>query len=335
MYRRELERQVCEVGFDYRTAPPEDRPEPHHFSEAIRLAIADKKVSEHKVQIRGNPYLFWSWSSTRRGALEAHLRRKVAALEVFLGVEMVPEVSGWHAEQIHHAALVSTPGWLSVGWHRGSKITNLGSHRVEDSRKADADIAGHHQASGIPFVVQVKNGREWFYPPDQVVWHLLGTAAQLHAVPILIARRLPERLFTLMKLVGGFGFQSLKMILPEEVPEPVGPPNAPTFAQAIRTLGFHSDIDFISDPLPRHKALWSGIVNEEIGATYDRFLSFRLRVLDLAYDGRLSAGATGEVRASPMERMHAPARIRANKSNHCRCEYSRRDRNGRTMCNFC
>src|SRR4029077_10703854 len=35
-YRRELERQVCEVGYDFRKAKDDERTEPHHFSEAIR-----------------------------------------------------------------------------------------------------------------------------------------------------------------------------------------------------------------------------------------------------------------------------------------------------------
>jgi hypothetical protein len=47
---------------------------------------------------------------------------------------------------------------------------------------------------GIPFVAQVKNGREWLYPPEDTIWDLFGAAAQLRAVPILIARRLPAGL---------------------------------------------------------------------------------------------------------------------------------------------
>lgn len=290
-YRRELERQVCEVGFDYRTTPPHRRPEPHQFSEAIQAMVVAGDIGEREVKIRNQPYRFWHRSGVNQATVDAVLARKVAALDVVLRAEAIPRYSGHHAEGIHHEAMLRSGAWLSRGWQAGHQIRSLGAHVLAAGRAADVDLAGHHRATGIPFVVQIKNAREWFYPPDDALWNLFGAAAQLHAFPIFIGRRLPERVFVLMKLVGGFAFRAVKMIFPPEIEHwtPDGGTGL-TLTQALQVLGFLSDVDFITEPLPRHESLWTGALAGEIEDAFQRFSAVRERVLEVAYEEGLAVG---------------------------------------------
>ena len=162
------------------------------------------------VTINKTPYPVWTFNAGDATSVERVLERKTAALAVFDAISRNPELSGWHAEDIHHQALTADDGWLSTGWVGGHKIKALGKKVL--NLPGDVDLAGFHQSTGIPFVAQVKNTREWYYPPYDAIWDLVGTAAQLEAVPVLIARRLPERTFGFMKSVGGFAFRSMKMI---------------------------------------------------------------------------------------------------------------------------
>lgn len=289
-YRRELERQVCEVNFDFVKAAPEERLEPHHFSEAIQALVDSGAVTEHSEEIGSTPYRFWWLTEVEKATSGAVLARKVKAFTVFNMIEHTPELSGWHAEHVHHKAFVAAEQWVSVGWRQGHRIVALGGLALSaaEDRRGDIDLAGHHRATGIPVVVQVKNGREWIYPPADTIWDLFGAAAQLRAVPILIARRLPDWTFTVMKLVGGFAGRATKMIFPPGIEESVPAAGLPTLSQALRELGFHTDVDFIDEPLPRHRAIWTGALNEELPAAHERFLSNVDQILTVAYEEGLA-----------------------------------------------
>src|SRR5258708_13839457 len=75
-YRRELERQVCEVNFDFVKAAPEERVEPHHFSEAIKALVEAKQIDEHIVEIPRTPYPVWSLAGRAETTVHAVLAAK-------------------------------------------------------------------------------------------------------------------------------------------------------------------------------------------------------------------------------------------------------------------
>jgi hypothetical protein len=120
------------------------------------------------------------------------------------------------------------------------------------------------------------------------MWDLLGSAAQLHAVPILIARRLPDWTFTFMKLVGGFAARSTKMIFPPGLDTNQPLSDLPTVGQSLRELGFHTDVDFIDEPLPRHRALWTGALSDDLALMHTRFLFNVDQILNVAYEEDLA-----------------------------------------------
>lgn len=75
-YRRELERQVCEVGFNFATAEPADRPEPEHFSPAIEQLRASGEIGQRHVSIGAVKYVFWHSTDASSGTIEPVLERK-------------------------------------------------------------------------------------------------------------------------------------------------------------------------------------------------------------------------------------------------------------------
>jgi hypothetical protein len=289
-YRRELERQVCEVGFNFATAGPEDRPEPEHFSRAIEQLAARGEIGQRHVSIGAVKYVFWHSADASDGTIEPVLERKFNAFQVYNRIERIPEKSGYHAEWIHHESILSTERWGTVGLQHGKPIKTLDRYRIADGTAADVDLAGHHLRTGIRFAGQVKNGREWIYPANKDIWNLLGAAAQLHAVPVFIQRRVPEFLYTVMKLVGGFAIRTTKQILPPNIHDEHPIDGLPSVADALKELGFYSDVDFIDKPLPRHIAFWNGPLDRDIAAAWERFEPVIDDIAFIAYEERLASG---------------------------------------------
>jgi hypothetical protein len=295
-YSRELERQVCEVGFNFATAPPGERPEPVHYGEALRALEhpdtddeeaepPDPLVLRLLANVIGKQIALFTLNSGSRADKKEALDRKLVAIRAYLRVEAVPEMSGWHAERVHHEAMTADGNWFSVGWKAGVEIRQLHNRTLS---AGSVDLAGVHLPTGVPIVVEVKNRREWFYETDDVVWALLGAAAELEALPVLITRRVPETLFKFMKAVGGIAYPVTKLILPPEA-EHAGETGEPSFAEATRELGFHSDIDYLpaDGALPRHRALWQRALPREIEERYARFMSLADEVHRLAFDERM------------------------------------------------
>lgn len=296
VYFRELERQVCEVGFNFATTPPSERPEPVHFGEALNDLLSPEPAEEgdpvepfvKQASIVVAPghrarFLIDAWA-TRDEVREA-LDRKIAAVAAYLYVESMPPKSGWHAEDMHHRAMLASGEWWSVGWKGGSEIVRLNAKAVT---VGSVDLAGGHYGSHVPVAVEVKNRREWFYETDEVIWALLGAAAELEAVPVLITRRVPENVFRLMKLIGGVAYPVTKLILPPDTAD-IEAPNGWTFGQATTELGFHSDIDYIDTDraLPRHRALWDSVLPKGLERRYERFMKLRGDVLRVALTERM------------------------------------------------
>lgn len=285
-YRRELERLVCEVGFNFVTTPHWQQPEPYHLTEAIKALVDERLVVEHDVEINGTSYRFWSHGKATPESTEAVLQRKVAAVTVFQTVEHRRRDAGWHAEAIHYRAMTAGP-WLGVGYTPGRPIVALHDRRLAEDRPGDIDLAGFHGPTNLPFAAQVKNTREWFYAWNHDIWDLLGAAAQLDALPIFVARRFADSTFVFMKLVGGFALRATKLIFPAELRDSVPLPGQMSFLEALKELALHTDADFIDEPLPRHRKMWTAVA-EEVSEAYERFQLVKARVLELAYDEQLA-----------------------------------------------
>lgn len=314
-YQRELERRVVEVGFNFATTPESKRPQPVHFGEALRdLTRPDPEdeddvpylnIWREQVVVRTDPPTFGRYSfvvggaGTQEQAMEIMNRKRAAVAVYHRVIEYEPELSGWHAEAVHHSALVQAPGWVSVGWDKGAHIRHLHDRSLS---VGDVDMAGVHLETGVRFVAEIKNQREWLYESTEPIWALLGAAAELDAVPILIARRVPETVYALMKAVGGIAFRSTKLILHPDARD-WHEDGRPSFASAARELGFHSDIDYLpaDGPLPRHRALWTTVLPPQMTELIDRFRQVEDVVRNVAFDEGLRAKgghgkATGRTR---------------------------------------
>jgi hypothetical protein len=302
---RELERQVCEVGYNFAKTPPRNRPEPVHFTTALRSLVAAGEIRLRNVDIDGQNARIYSRAADKEGAIDSALADKIAALRTFFRAERIPEVAGYHAESVHHHALTSCDDWFSVGWKAGAQITRLHDRELS---AGDVDLAGVHTPSGVRVVAQVKNGREWIYPANDVIWHLFGAAVELDAVPVLIARRLPVATFTLMKVLGGHAHRAVKMLFPPEARDSTYG-KGPTLFEALTHLGFHTDADFVAaeSPPARHRALWQRHLPARIDEMSERFARWSDDIASLSFeeglrDDRAIGTMSGESRHDLVQR---------------------------------
>lgn len=300
-YSKELERQVYEVGFPFATTPPAERPEPAHYREAMKLLMGAGLVMPLREEVLpGIDAMFYARTTTVRDELAEALGVKLPFLRAYTRVQRMPSIAGWHAERVLHDALLASGAWNSVGYGHGEHIRTLHGKRVT---VGDVDLAAFERASGKPMVASVKNTREWFYETDEVIWELLGAAAELEAAPILLCRRFPETLPPFMRLIGGFAYRVVKTIYPLEAME-LGEPGEPTFVEALGALGFLSDALFIPAGEVRGHDLrfWSETLPGRIEDMHDRFTSLALEVRAIAIDEGLRAKRSAGLRTGRSRR---------------------------------
>lgn len=307
-YSRELERQVCEVGFNFALTPAQERPEPVHYGEAIRL-LRGRFIVPIPAEVLGQRATFYTRTTASEAEVDRALETKVAYATAYQRVERIPEVAGYHAESVLHAALVQSNAWVSVGHQPGRHIVTLHDRTLSTG---DVDLAAFSTGSSIPMVASVKNTREWYYETDDVVWELLGAAAELEAVPVLICRRYPETLPRLMHLVGGFAYRTVKMLYPPEA-QSMGQPGEPTFMEALEALGFHTDALFIpaGEARTADLAFWSDTLPARVGDMYDRFTFLADEVKQLAFNEGLRSKRVAMGRVSGAHRRELVANFMA------------------------
>src|SRR5947209_18407502 len=98
-YSRELERQVCEVGFDFKRTPPNRRPEPVHYGQAIK-SLRRRDIVAMPTKAAGGTFQFLALAGLPDDAVQAVLRRKVRSLTAYMRVERQAPLAGYHAESI-------------------------------------------------------------------------------------------------------------------------------------------------------------------------------------------------------------------------------------------
>ena len=177
-YYRELERQVCEVGYNFAATPTKLRPEPLHYDRALKQLVASGELREYNAQILGRNARFFARSAERDADVLTAFSSKVNSVTAFMRVEQRPPLAGHHAEAVHHWALTSSDDWFSVGWQGGAHITRLHDRVLSTG---DVDLACIHLPTSTRLVAEIKNGREWIYPGDSTLWRLFGAALELEA----------------------------------------------------------------------------------------------------------------------------------------------------------
>jgi hypothetical protein len=64
------------------------------------------------------------------------------------------------------------------------------------------------EVAGTLFGGEAKNFREWLYPDSWEIWAAISKCCELHAVPLLVARKLPYVSFVLFGKIGMVGYQT-------------------------------------------------------------------------------------------------------------------------------
>jgi hypothetical protein len=310
-YSKELERQVCEVGFNFAVTPAAERPEPVHYGEAIGLLRA-AHIVHLPAEVLDQAATFYARADLPPGERAKALAQKIRHVTAYQRVERIPDIAGYHAETILHGALVASEAWRSVGHQPGRHIVTLHDRTLAE-REGDADIAAFDLAGGHPMVASVKNTREWYYETADVVWELLGVAAKLRAVPILLCRRYPETLPRLMRLVGGFAYRTVKMVYPPEAATMPGRRGEPSFMEALEALGFHTDALFVpaGEVRPGDLKLWREVLPPRIEDMYDRFTALAPEIEEIAYGEGLRSKRVANGRASGKPRRQIVAEFMA------------------------
>jgi hypothetical protein len=243
-HQKELERRICEVGFRfYPLAPQAERPEPVHLYEARKRLVRRDVIDSQARTVRGNKYLFYHLADANPALVKQALDAKFDATRGFEQAHSSKMRSGFATEHMLWRSMGAADNWFVMPHEPGRDI------RALDGNTSDAgvDLAGIELVSRVRAVVEVKNIREWVYPDGPVVWTLLSAAAQLDAVPVLIASRIAEPTFLFMLAVGGYAIPMLNVYLDQSV---LSDPGAGASLQAAIELLGYKDVKYIDPELP-------------------------------------------------------------------------------------
>lgn len=278
-HQKELERRVCEVGYRfYPKAPPQDRPEPVHLLEARQRLRRQDLIDSVERTVRGNTYNFWFLTETDPAVVAGAVAVKLAATDQFDRIHHDMHLSGFAAERMHWNAVGQAPEWFRLPYVSGQDITRVNGHAADHG----VDLAAVHMPTTIRVVGQVKNTREWYYPNSPTVWQLLASAAQLDAVPVLIARRIAEPTFLFMEDVGGFALPTFNTYIHRVAR---ARPDWADFEAAALTLGY-KDVKVVDPetPEPRLVTPWSATLPPRLVAMKKRFEAVGDQVISLGID---------------------------------------------------
>lgn len=195
--------------------------------------------------IRGNTYNFWHLTDADPRVVAEMRVRKAEATDAFDLLHHDRELSGFATERMLWMAMNASGRFFAVPYEPGRDLTALNGYTATFG----IDLAGVEQTSWKRVVVEVKNIRQWVYPDSQIVWRLLVVAAELHALPVLIARRIAEPTFLFLNDVGGYAIPTNNLYIHEDARQRDG---WAAFEQAAQVLGY-ADVKVINPAEPEDR----------------------------------------------------------------------------------
>lgn len=277
-HQKELERRVCEVGFSfYPLAPREQRPEPVHLTEARKQLEREDRIDSVSRSIGGNRYRFYFLTDADHAAVREAIERKAWATREVDRLHHAAEYSGHCVERLYWSALIEDRDtYVAYPYEPGR------DYRAVNGAQSDrgVDLVAVHLPTHHRIVAEVKNIREWIYPDSEHLWALLGAAAQLGALPLLIARRIAEPTFLFFRDIGAFGHPTYHMFIDHQAS---ALPHWSDFERACALLGY-KDVKAIDPTHPTRAArrLFRSQLPSQLPRMADKFGPLRERILSIA-----------------------------------------------------
>lgn len=283
-HQKELERRVCEVGFSfYPLAPQEQRPEPIHLNEARKQLVNEGVIDSVPRTIRGSRYNFYFLTDADLARVNAVLAEKIAATDRFDKVQHNIQLSGHAAERMYHQAMVEAPNMWPAPYEPGHDLLTVNGLTATHG----IDLAGVELPTQVTVAGSVKNRREWVYPDSDTVWTLLATAAELNAVPLLLARRAAEPTYIFLRDVGGYVVTAMNNVIHEDVR--IHRDGGQPFLDAVETLGY-KDVKIIDPTRPpvRFRRVFTERLDGHLTGMHATFDPLRAELVRLAYEEGLA-----------------------------------------------
>jgi hypothetical protein len=247
-HQKTLEQKIAEQG------PKPMRVDPHLIGLAIMDLLELKRLAVHNHSAtKATPWYANPGTSAatvaKRLTLLAPLYASVAgsgfgnltgdALEliVYKCLDLVYEANPRYAFQGHFRLNEPKVGGR---YRKTQPPKNIGRHST--SKEADFLQFGHGAG---PLCIECKNYREWTYPHHKIIKELIIKATELHAIPILVARRIHYSTITnFLEPAGIIAHESYFQYFPADQA------GLATKVKDKRSLGF-TDVTASEDPQPR------------------------------------------------------------------------------------
>ncbi len=206
--KRTLEQKICDAG------PNNQRPNPHHLSNALSIMIGDGIVI--RVDYTNGPWFYLAetpeyFTNEQLSKLKPIATRFQSAskrtgqcleIAIYKALQAQDEM-----DYFGHFPDLSRPGNTGL-YNKVEPPSHFSNRHLPQNKKLDFIITGPEKAG-----IEAKNIREWLYPDRDEIRDLLFKTTELDLVPVLIARRIPYVTFMLLKQCGCVFHQNYNQLM--------------------------------------------------------------------------------------------------------------------------
>jgi hypothetical protein len=247
-HQKTLEQKIAEQG------PKPMRVDPHLIGLAVKDLLELNRLAEHNhAATKGTPWYANPGTSAATvakrltelaplyasvsGSGFGNLTGDALELIVYKCLDQVYEADPRYAFQGHFRL---TEPKVGGRYRKTQPPKNIGSH----STAKEADFLQFGHGAG-PLCIECKNYREWIYPHHNIIKELVIKAAELHAIPVLVARRIQYSTITnFLEPAGIIAHETYFQYFPADQAD------LATKVKDKRSLGF-TDVTATDDPQAR------------------------------------------------------------------------------------
>jgi hypothetical protein len=191
----QLEVKVCECG------PAYLRPDPHILTEALAELVGAGRIQpvwvhEHNLTL---PCFYTLPQFSPRPALD----RIHALLPAYRCYRMLTDTEAYCSRALEQIVRAS--------------FEAAGGYDPTPERLAESGLDGVYEHGANLLGVEVKNARAWLYPSSGRIWVTIAKCLNIHALPVLVSRKVHYVTHRLFQMLGIVSFQIHRQVFAPEI----------------------------------------------------------------------------------------------------------------------
>jgi hypothetical protein len=200
--------------------PTNQRIEALVLSDCLKSKISNNEIEQCDLILEnGSNQVLYYLPGVDRRKLNPRVKKIKEALEIYTSTTQMTELCGNVLEYIIGQSIIKSKQYITLlplfeNKDDGVfKIPNTTPDMLSFDGKViynNAPLDGIliHKDTSIPVGIEIKNKREWKYPPDVEIWITIAKCVSIEVLPVFVARKIPEITKFFFKKAGILGLET-------------------------------------------------------------------------------------------------------------------------------